>query len=98
MSRDGGDRSGPEDEGRWRPIAGMGLLRIVILRMLMEKGELTGYDVIKEIERKTGCWRPSPGTVYPLLRDLESRGVVARREEGRRKVYYLTPGREGARL
>ncbi|RLG40709.1 MAG: hypothetical protein DRO01_03740 [Thermoproteota archaeon] len=92
MSGDGGEGSGLEDEGRRRPIAGMGLLRIVILRMLMEKGELTGYDIIKEIERKTGYWRPSPGTVYPLLRDLESRGIVARREEGRRKVYYLTPG------
>ncbi len=82
-------------EGHPRPIAGRGLLRIVILRMLREKGELTGYDIIKEIEKKTGHWRPSPGTVYPLLRDLESRGVVARRDEGRRKVYYLTPsGRE----
>ncbi len=64
---------------------------MAIIRMLREKGELTGYDMIREIERRTGHWRPSPGTIYPLLRDLESRGVVARREEGRRKVYYLTP-------
>jgi len=35
-----------------------------------------------------GWWRPSPGSVYPLLERMEGEGTVRRREDGR---YELTP-------
>jgi DNA-binding PadR family transcriptional regulator len=39
-----------------------------------------------------GWWRPSPGSVYPLLEELVQEGVTRRREDGR---YELTsPARE----
>jgi len=41
-----------------------------------------------EIERMTqGWWRPSPGSVYPLLEQLTKDGMVKKREDGR---YELT--------
>ena len=35
-----------------------------------------------------GWWRPSPGSVYPLLEMMEGEGTVHRRNDGR---YELTP-------
>jgi len=77
-------------------VTGRSILRVAILKLLREKGELTGYDIIKEIELRTGYWRPSPGTIYPILKDLEARAIVTKRVEGRRKIYSLTP--KGAQL
>lgn len=34
-----------------------------------------------------GWWRPSPGSIYPILEDLEKDGVVRKRSDGR---YELT--------
>ena len=37
-----------------------------------------------ELERMTGgWWRPSPGSVYPLLEELVHEGVAKRRDDGR---------------
>jgi DNA-binding PadR family transcriptional regulator len=42
-----------------------------------------GYEILREIEQKTeGAWRPGPGSVYPLLRRLESQGYVASETAG----------------
>jgi len=39
-----------------------------------------------------GWWRPSPGSIYPLLRNMVAEGVLTRSEDDR---YSLTPaGRE----
>ena len=35
-----------------------------------------------------GRWRPSPGSVYPLLEDLSTEKLVKKRDDGR---YELTP-------
>lgn len=41
-----------------------------------------------EIETMTqGWWRPSPGSVYPILDDLATEGLIRKREDGR---YELT--------
>lgn len=46
-----------------------------------------------EMEKMSaGWWRPSPGSVYPLLDELTQEGVTHRKEDGR---YELTaPARE----
>ena len=52
---------------------------------------MNGYQIIQEIgERSGGVWRPSPGSVYPALQQLEDEGLIqAEAAEGRR-AYQLT--------
>jgi len=47
-----------------------------------------GVELMDEIERMTqGWWRPSPGSVYPVLEQLTKDGMVKKRDDGR---YELT--------
>lgn len=41
-------------------------------------------------ERSGGLWRPSPGSVYPVLAQLEEEGLVAAEESYGRRVFALT--------
>ena len=69
-----------------------GFLRYQVLELLSEK-PLSGSEIMKEIERKTdGCWRPSPGSVYPLLAWLQDSGLIREvpTEEGGVRRYELT--------
>ena len=50
--------------------------------------EQSGYDLMKKISMIGN--KPSPGYIYPLLRDLETRGFVSCIEEKRRKVYHIS--------
>src|SRR5215212_11896246 len=46
---------------------------------------------MQEIEaRSNGAWRPSPGSVYPALSQLEDEGLVRAVQEGGRKLFDLT--------
>jgi len=75
-----------------------GLLRYQVLELLSER-PLSGSEIMKEIERRTdGCWRPSPGSVYPLLAWLQDSGLVREvpTEEGGVRRYELTE--EGRRF
>ena len=65
-----------------------GHLKIIVLKNL-SKGELSGYDLMKAIQ-KAGFSRPSAGSIYPLLEDLSINGLVSKREAGRKKIYSLT--------
>jgi DNA-binding PadR family transcriptional regulator len=53
-----------------------------------------GYEIIQEIaERTGGAWRPSPGSVYPTLSQLEDEGLVrVEQAEGRRVVHLTEEG------
>jgi DNA-binding PadR family transcriptional regulator len=47
-----------------------------------------GAEIIDEIEKMScGGWRPSPGSIYPLLKDMVDEGTIRQREDGR---YELT--------
>jgi DNA-binding PadR family transcriptional regulator len=47
-----------------------------------------GVELMNEIERMTqGWWRPSPGSIYPVLQQLSDDGMVKKRDDGR---YELT--------
>jgi len=63
--------------GPWRMHFGpRGFLRFFVLQLLKEE-QMSGYDLMKEIERRTfGAWRPTSGSIYPTLSDLESRGYI----------------------
>lgn len=64
--------------------------------MLLDEEPRNGYGIMQEIEeRSAGAWRPSPGSVYPVLAQLEDEGLVQPDESGERKLMALTgAGRE----
>jgi DNA-binding PadR family transcriptional regulator len=72
-----------------------GDMKYVILKLLRDKS-MHGYEVMKELEEHThGCYKPSPGTVYPTLQWLEDEGLVSSEEVEGKKVYSITAaGRE----
>lgn len=84
----------------WSTEMRKGYGRLAIL-MLLSRESLTGYDIIKLIEKKTKCfWRLTPGGIYPNLRKLERKGYVKGHWEskgGRRKRLYTITD-EGKRL
>jgi DNA-binding PadR family transcriptional regulator len=72
-----------------------GDVRAAILDVL--QGEpLNGYQVISAISERTGgAWKPSPGSVYPTISQLEDEGLVeADDERGRRTLRLSDAGRE----
>lgn len=55
---------------------------------------MSGYDIIKKCEEILG-YKPSAGSIYPLLKTMEKHGLIRSREEKRRKVYFIsTKGKE----
>jgi DNA-binding PadR family transcriptional regulator len=81
--------------GRGRGRARRGDVRAAML-LLLEAEPQNGYQLIQEIERRTdGLWKPSPGSVYPALQQLEDEGLVRAAEAEGRRAYELTQqGRE----
>ena len=77
---------------------GRGDIRAAILALLVEE-PMHGYQIIQELaERTGGVWRPSPGSVYPTLQQLEDEELVRETaSESGKRVYELTDaGREQA--
>jgi PadR family transcriptional regulator, regulatory protein PadR len=71
-----------------------GMLSFMIL-WLLSKRPMYGQELAIEIEKRRGD-RPNPGTIYPALKDLASRGMIQAHLEGRNNVYELTElGRAG---
>lgn len=73
----------------------MNATEFAILGLLAE-GPRSGYDIKKDVEeRLSHFWSQSYGHIYPMLRRLDERGLVAmsvERQDGRpdRKVYSIT--------
>jgi len=86
---------GPEMGGRGGPRVRRGDVRTAILDVLSQE-PMNGYQIIQQIsERSGGAWKPSPGSVYPTVQQLEDEGLVVGVEtEGRR---LLTLTEEGQR-
>jgi DNA-binding PadR family transcriptional regulator len=85
-----GKMFGPHAFGRG-PRARRGDVRSAILDLLAEGNQWNGYQIIQEIaERTHGVWRPSAGSVYPALQQLEDEGLISPEGEGRRRMYTLT--------
>ena len=83
----GGGRRGRRGPG---PRARRGDVRIALLVLLAEEPR-NGYALMQEIEhRSQGAWRPSPGSVYPALQQLEDEGLVTTGEREGRRVFALT--------
>lgn len=80
--------------GRGRRRRRGGDVRAAALLLLAEQPR-HGYDMIQEIkERSDGLWSPSPGSVYPVLQQLEDEGLVEfDRVDGRKTASLTQAGR-----
>jgi len=80
---------GTEGRSRWR-MYDRGDLKFVVLKLLRSR-PMHGYEVMRALEEQSGgCYRASPGTVYPTLQMLEDQGYVRVVEEEGRRVYHIT--------
>lgn len=63
-----------------------GRLRSIILWLLWQSPK-RGVEIIDDIYKMTwGWWRPSPGSVYPLLNKMVEEGVIERTEDNKYKI------------
>ena len=66
-----------------------GMLGFLIL-FLLSKEPMHGQEIAEEIARRKGE-KPSPGTIYPALKNLREMGFISNEEkEGKTIVYTLT--------
>lgn len=59
--------------------------------LLLEEAPKHGYQLIQEIgEKSDGAWTPSPGSIYPVLQQLEDEGLLTFERVDGRKTATLT--------
>lgn len=67
------------DPKRWLRHTAMvpkGFIRYHVLEGLNQK-PMSGSELMEDIEKHTGgCWKPSPGSIYPLLSWLQDNGHI----------------------
>lgn len=89
FGRGQGRGPGRSGRGRRRPLD-HGDLRLLILKLISEEPR-HGYDIIREIETRTGgAYVPSPGVIYPALEALLDLGWVEAEADGSRRSFKLT--------
>jgi DNA-binding PadR family transcriptional regulator len=63
-------------------------LRMMVVSLLSTSPK-NGVEIMDGVEGITrGWWRPTPGSVYPLLEKMVNEGTILKRPDGR---YELTP-------
>jgi DNA-binding PadR family transcriptional regulator len=78
--------------GGGRGRARRGDVRAALLLLLAEEPR-NGYQLMQAIEERSGGrWRPSPGSVYPALAQLEDQGLVRATERDGAKLFEITDG------
>ena len=56
-------------------------LEILVLKIIKNNVEITGYDIIQKITRKPrGLWRGTAGSIYPILKNLAEKELVLIKE------------------
>ena len=83
-----GGRGGPFRRGGRRRKRGD--VRAAVIVLLAEEPR-NGYQLMQEIEeRSEGAWRPSPGSIYPALSQLEDEGLIEVDNTAEKKQFALT--------
>jgi DNA-binding PadR family transcriptional regulator len=78
---------GPGGRGK---RARRGDVRAAVL-LLLDEEPRNGYQLMQELEERSGgVWRPSPGSIYPALSQLEDEGLVRSDETAGRRAFQLT--------
>jgi DNA-binding PadR family transcriptional regulator len=87
-----GPGRGPRGRGRRR----RGDVRLAVLRLLADE-QRNGYQLMQIIEeRSEGQWRPSPGSMYPTLAQLEDEGLIRSTESDAGRRFEITDAGRGA--
>ena len=74
-----------------------GMLSFLIL-FLLSKKQMNGQEIAKELEKRRGE-KPSPGTIYPALKNLNEENLISEKKEGKTVTYTLTEeGRESLKI
>lgn len=94
----GPPHAAPWDRNNWpgflgnmfgRARARRGNVRLAILSLLADQ-TMNGYQIMQAIEqRSNGAWKPSSGSIYPTLQQLEDEGLVETEE--------AKPGQQGSK-
>lgn len=68
-----------------------GDVRAALLLLLAEQPR-NGYQLMQAVEELSGGrWRPSPGSIYPTLSQLEDQGLIQATERDGAKLFEITP-------
>lgn len=83
----------PDDFASWSTQLRKGIVELMILS-LVHREQLYGYAIVRELKERGGL-AAGEGTVYPVLRRLESDGLVSAAwsdegPAGPRKYYRIT--------
>ncbi|MDG6985395.1 MAG: PadR family transcriptional regulator [Nitrososphaerota archaeon] len=63
-----------------------GLPNLVVYQL--SSSPKNGVELMDGVEAMTrGWWRPTPGSIYPLLKEMSEQGIVKKRDDGK---YELT--------
>ncbi|MGP6207268.1 PadR family transcriptional regulator [Cuniculiplasma sp. SKW3] len=55
---------------------------------VLSSGPRNGVEIMDNMEKQTlGMWRPSPGSIYPMLEKMIDEGTIRKRDDGK---YELT--------
>ena len=66
-----------------------GFLSFLVLKLISKKN-MSGEDIREELKRRKGS-KPSPGTIYPVLKNLSKNGFIEEIKNGKKaKKYRLT--------
>lgn len=66
-----------------------GFLSFRVLKIISKKN-MSGEDIRQEIKKRKGS-KPSPGTIYPVLKSLNESGFIEEvKDGGKEKKYKLT--------
>ncbi|MCL7414389.1 MAG: PadR family transcriptional regulator, partial [ANME-2 cluster archaeon] len=65
-----------------------GLLSFMVLWLLRKKS-MYGEEIATELEKMKGN-KPSPGTIYPALKQLQGNCLIISHKEGSKVIYSLT--------
>ncbi|MBV1703925.1 MAG: PadR family transcriptional regulator [Hyphomicrobiales bacterium] len=81
---------GPFGPWRGRRMFDHGALRLLTLSLVADAPR-HGYDIIRELsDRFHGAYRPSPGSIYPILAQLAEAGMIEAQAQGRQKLFAAT--------
>lgn len=91
FGRDFGPGFGGPGRPRGRRRGGRGGDVRAAALLLLDEQPKHGYQLIQEIgERSNGAWTPSPGSIYPVLQQLEDEGLLSFERVDGRKTATLT--------
>ncbi len=77
------------DMGHGRIRRGFGLKYFILA--ILSKGKATGAEITKKIEETSNYyWRPSPGSIYMILKEMSDDNLIKSKEEDGKKYYEIT--------